>query len=475
MSGRRPGASASRRAERSPKEAEVSASHSPSRSLPSTVRSASALCLALLLLLAGAIALHAESFIWVDQKGVTHITDDPAAVPDHARSDRGADVDRLRGLWSSELTGPVPVTPPGSSGSSHDRVTRLVAGAVQDISRGETARAAATLRAALRLEPRRPEPHWYLASLDHRRGRYASAAEHLQTFLAAAGPQYGQWRALAQRRIGELADERRLADESTARQPLELVITESPHFRIQLDSELSRVKADYANTALGFLDDARVSVSDRIGVSPLEPLGVVFYGRAAYSRAYRHRFSFQTVGFFDGRIHVSSPAHPTGALRSLLFHEYTHAVFRDQTGGDRPYWLNEGLAEQIERAARSHPVSTRSERSSLRMRIEAGDWIPLRRLAPSFSGLSDADARAAYLESAVAVELIESRTDRAGRAQLLGRLGEGLSADQALYEAIGLDTKGLDAAVQARILSEFPAAMANDGLLGDEDGSSDEG
>jgi len=421
---------------------------------------------ALVLLLACASALQAETFIWVDEHGITHISDVAAAVPEEARGEQRSDVDRLRGLWSNDLTGPPPVTPPGSSGSSADRVTRLIAGAVQDISRGETARATATLQAAVRLEPRRPEPYWYLAMLDHRRGRYQAAAEHLKTFLSMAGPEWSRWRRVAQRRLQELRDERRLADERTDRAPLELLVTDSPYFRIQLDSELTQVTANYANTALSFLDDARTSVSRRIGVSPLEPLGVVFYGRAAYSRAHRHRFSFRTVGFFDGRIHVSSPAHPTAELRSLLFHEYTHAVFRDQTGGDRPYWLNEGLAEQIERAARSQPVSTRSERASLRLRIEAGDWIPLRRLAPSFSGLSNDDARAAYLQSAVSVEVIESRTDLAARARLLQQIGRGFSADQALYEAIGLDTAGLDSAVRERILSEFPAAIIDEKLLG---------
>ncbi len=197
-------------------------------------------------------------------------------------------------------------------------------------------------------------------------------------------------------------------------------------------------------------------MSRTVGVTPLEPLGVVFYGRAAYSRAHQHRFSFQTVGFFDGRIHVASPAHPSAELRSLLYHEYTHAVFRDRTGGDRPYWLNEGLAEQIERAARHHPASTRSERASLRARIAADEWIPLRVLAPSFSGLDDEDARAAYLQSVVTVAWIGSRTSRDERAQILTRIGEGRSADQALYEVLGLDTQGVDAAVQTQILSEFP-------------------
>ena len=54
------------------------------------------------------------------------------------------------------------------------------------------------------------------------------------------------------------------------------------------------------------------------------------------------------------------------------------------------------------------------------------------------------------------VGYIESQTDVARRRRLLERLGEGFSIDQALYEAMGVDTDGLDAAVQRAIRSEFP-------------------
>ncbi len=423
---------------------------------PPSSRTRSAILLLALLLVVPA-RLGAETFVWVDEQGVTHLSDDATAAPEGARRSDGDDVDRLRALWGTDLTGPVPRTPPGSSSSREGRVLRLLAGAVHDLKRGERARATAALNSALRLAPRRPEPHWYLALLARERGRYQSAAEHLRDFLATAGPELASWRVSAEQRLEFLRDERRLADESLARAPLRLLRTESPHFRIQLDSELSQASAGYASRALNYLEGARESVSAQIGVEPLEPLGVVFYGKAAYARAHRHRFSFQTVGFFDGRIHVSSPAHPSGTLRPLLFHEYTHAVFRDHTGGDRPYWLNEGLAEQIERGARKHPASTRSERASLRAAITAGEWIPLRRLAPSFSGLSDARARSAYLEAVVVVEWISARTERAERARLLESIGEGLSADQALYGILGLDTDGIDQAVRESILAEFPA------------------
>ncbi len=405
---------------------------------------------------ATAAAAGGEHFIWVDTDGVTHITGDPAAAPSELRHPNDWDWERTRALWDDGVTGSRTVTPPGASGTEADRVTRLLRAAVHDLERGERSRAVVTFQSVLRLEPTRPEAHWYLALLDRQRGRYDASEAHLRSFLSRAGDDLERWRRLAKDRLRALDDERRLADARNLHGEMRLILRESPNFRIRVDAELDAIRVDYAATALEYLEDARRQVSEKLGVQPQEPLGVVIYGRARYEEQHRHRFSFATVGFFDGRIHVASPAHPSEQLRSLLFHEYTHALFREQTGGDRPYWLNEGLAERIERSARNLPSSTHSERVALRAGIEMDSWIPLRAIARSFSGLSDSDARIAYLEAVMAAGWLEERTTREQRARLLTRLGEGFSIDQVLHELVGLDTEGLDAAIREEIRSEFP-------------------
>ncbi|MGH0038030.1 MAG: peptidase MA family metallohydrolase [Myxococcota bacterium] len=429
------------------------ARHNPPHSARLPARLLGAAGAAAVLLLGAQAA--GESFVWVDEDGVTHLSNRPPE-DEAPRLHEGDDVESLRALWGDHRAGPAISTPAGASGGEDDRATRLLRAAVHDLKRGETARAGATLRSVARLAPERPEAHWYLALLSRQRGRYDAAAEQMRAFLSRAGPELAAWRERAERALAALDDERRLADESRPRGRLQLASYSSDHFRLQVDRDLGGQGSAYATRAMGFLEDARLQVSEVLGVEPEEPLGVVFYGKAAYQQAHAHRFSFRTVGFFDGRIHVSSPAHPSDELRSLLFHEYTHAVFREQTGGDRPYWLNEGLAEQIEREARRQPVSTRSERASLNARLRDGRWIPLRRLGPSFSGLSDDDARAAYLQAIVAVQWLEANTTRDQRARLLAGIGRGLSADQALYEILGLDVDGVDAAVQDHVRSEFP-------------------
>jgi len=418
----------------------------------SRVRLSPAALLALALWVA--VPSAAELFVWVDEAGRTHVTDDPDAVPAPQRAAAGQGPER-EGLWDDGLTGP-PVRPaPGSTSGEGDRVVRLLRGAVDDLRRGETARATAALRSVLELEPGRAEAHWYLALLDRQRGRFASAEEHLRAFLAGAGEDLESWRESARRRLAELEDERALAVTPEA-DSVRMVRTTTPHFEILYDTALVNAGSGYLQTVTRYLEGARTRVGERLGVFPAEPTRVLFYGKGAYRRAHMHRFSFRTVGFFDGRIHVASAAHPGGELRSLLNHEYTHALFREVVGSDRPMWLNEGMAEVSERSARGQPPLSRGERSALRQRIAAGRWIPLERLIPGFGGLDDADARIAYLEGIAATLWIERHTDRKGRARLLVLLGRGSDLDNALRPVVGVGLAGLERSLQDEILAEFP-------------------
>ncbi len=414
------------------------------------------LCLLAAFLLANPAA--AEFYTWVDEEGHTHMTDDPGAVPPRFRE--GASGAPLESLWDDGFRGPPLLSSPGSTSSDGDRAVRLLRGAADDLSRGETARATTALRAVLALEPDRAEAHWYLALLDRQRGRFDSAEQHLRAFLASAGEDMATWRASAERRLAELEDERVLAaPPPTDQDGLQMVRTASPHFRILYDVALGQASADYLATVSRYLEEARAGVGVRLGVYPGEPTRVFFYGKGAYRRAHAHRFTFRTVGFYDGRIHVASAGHPGGELRSLLHHEYTHALFREVVGSDRPMWLNEGLAELSERASRGQPSLSRGERSTLHRRVVAGSWIALARLGPGFGGLGDEEARLAYLESIAAARWIEAHTDADQRARILVRLGQGSDADHVLRSVLKLDVEGLERALQAELRSEFPSAV----------------
>lgn len=397
----------------------------------------------------------AELWVWVDEEGRTHVTDDEAKVPGEARARDGGGAG-LDALWGGRVHGPAP--PPAARGSSRpqDRAASLVRSALDDLQRGESGRAAAALEGALRADPGNVEAHWYLALLDRQRGRFDSSQRHLEAFLARAGDEHDDWRESARRRLAAVGDEKRLSAAQAAEGPLRLAAAESPHFRIQYDARLGEARADYARTVTRYLEEAYAHARRRLGVAPAEPTGVVFYGKAAYLAAHEHRFSFPTVGFYDGRIHVASAAHPAGELRALLFHEYVHAVFAERTSGHRPFWLNEGLAELAERASSAQEPLSRRERAILHERIASGDWIPLGELTTGFGGLREGAARLAYLESTAAAAWISERATPERIAALLDQLAAGASPDAALRAAVGIDTAGIDAAVRAAIAAEFP-------------------
>ncbi len=401
-------------------------------------------------------AAQAYTYLWLDEAGVTHATGDPASVPSSARARLVPEGEARTRLWEDGLAGPPPPSGHDGTHSDADRARRLVRGALGDLGRGEVARAATALAAALALAPNTAEAHWYLALLAQQRGHLDDAAGHLRDFLATAGEGLEPWRASAARRLAALSDEERLARPGSRSAPLARMAQDHPRFRLEVDPALVAGERGYLDTVLRYLEEARDWGTTHLGVVPAEPTGVVLYGRAAYQQAHRHRFSFQTVGFYDGRVHVISAAHPSAELRALLFHEMLHALFHERAGSDRPYWLNEGLAELSGRAARHQQGLSASEREALRSAIDDGRWIPLAGLSAGFAGLSDPAARAAYLESTAAAAWVVARTDAAARASLLQRLADGVSEDDALRTAVGRDTHGIDTAVRAEIEAEFP-------------------
>jgi hypothetical protein len=430
------------------------------------VRLAPVIPLLMLPLLCAVPPAGASLQAWVDAEGRTHLGGTPArgdapaqagpaSDPAAPSADPGPGIDTLRSLWRDGVRGAPLDTPAGASSREEDRVLRLLRDAAQDLERGETTRAATILRDVLRLSPGRPEAHWYLALLEGQRGHLDASEDHLRRFLTVAGDDLEPWRAEARLRLARLGDERRL--QAGPPGELRLARIEAPGFRLEVDETLQRTSPGFAPAVLRFLAEARSSVGGRLGVEAPGPTGVVLYTKAAYRSAHRQRFSFPTVGFFDGRIHVASSVHPEQELQRVLFHEYTHALFRESVGSDRPFWLNEGLAELSERALSGTAPLSRSERAFLRRAIAAGEWIPLRRLAPSFGGLTPDEARLAYLQGTAAAAWIEERTDRAARGRLLGLLREGRGDDAALGAVIGLDTDGVDGALRSAILAEFPA------------------
>ncbi len=125
----------------------------------------------------------------------------------------------------------------------------------------------------------------------------------------------------------------------------------SRHFQFSFSPE---IPARALRRALNFLERAYGEVGRSLGmVYPPTPIQVIVYSAKEFSDATQ---AGQHIGaLYDGKIRI--PLYDTqGALlddaelKQRLYHEYTHVVVRFVAGNRVPWWLNEGLAEEMSRA-----------------------------------------------------------------------------------------------------------------------------
>jgi hypothetical protein len=126
-------------------------------------------------------------------------------------------------------------------------------------------------------------------------------------------------------------------------------------------------------------------------------------------------------------------------------HELTHLVIHQATDnpyGDIPRWLDEGLAVYM-----SGELDTdwRDYRNLVATSAKGGKLMTLQTLSSSFPADSE-QAGLAYAQSGVVVEFIIEHYGQDAMARLLEIFSEGALYDDALEQALDVDTWGLDSA-----------------------------
>jgi hypothetical protein len=145
-------------------------------------------------------------------------------------------------------------------------------------------------------------------------------------------------------------------------------------------------------------------------------------------------------------------------------HELTHLVIHQATKnpfGDIPTWLDEGLAVYMS-GELDTDWSGGQDREFVARSAEQGKLMTLQTLSSSFPADSE-QARLAYAQSGLIVEFIIKHYGKEAMAQLLEIFSKGSLADDALKQALGVDTWGLDNAWRQSIgapLLETPAPAA---------------
>lgn len=403
--------------------------------------------IALLLLIVAAF-LPNEVAVWVDREGQTWLTDRELTDPGAER----VSPEDLAIHWNGHRTGD-PLPRGTRSSNEDDRYLSAVLSARADVERGDLQIALRALRRLLREQPTRPEAALLLAQVERHRGRLEPAREALDAVLSTASRVPDRWRDAATRERAEIDQELVLAKARDG-QTWETHSHESRNFLVTFDHQFAG--RAYGEQVVEVLEQARAAMHVQMGRTLTRPLEVRLYTRAHYLEAYQHRFGFATVGFYDGAIHVVSAKRPRNELYALLVHEYVHALFKEATGSHQPFFLNEGIADRAEEAARGRKQLSREEWRRLVDALRNDEWIPLESLVQGFSGLKGAQALLAYLESRATIELIEGKRPGAVAAFLDGcAAGEGWQ--KALREATGWDARGLEVALQDEVRSRFAA------------------
>ena len=104
--------------------------------------------------------------------------------------------------------------------------------------------------------------------------------------------------------------------------------------------------------------EARREVGSDFAYWPKHKVVALVYSADSF-HALRQETPEWVGGQFDGKIRVPLPNRQMSPqmVRQILYHEYTHAVIYDLTGGNCPTWLNEGLAEYEGRKQLAGPVA----------------------------------------------------------------------------------------------------------------------
>jgi hypothetical protein len=399
-----------------------------------------------LLVIAVAALLPSEVAIWVDRAGNTLLTDRDAPTPGAER----ITPEDLAIRWENRRLGP-PLPRGTSSSNDDDRYLSAVLAARGDVERGDLQAGLRSLRRLQRDYPTRAEAALLLAQVERHRGRLEPAREALDGVLSTASRVPERWREAALRERSEIDQELALAKARDG----EIWTTQSldsKHFLLTYDHQFAG--REYGEQVVEVLEQARSEMERQLGRTLSKPLEVKLYTRAHYLEAYQHRFGFATVGFYDGAIHVVSAKRPRNELYALVVHEYVHALFKEATGSHQPFYLNEGIADRAEEAARGRPQLSREEWRRLLDALRAGEWLPLDSLVQGFSGLKGAQALLAYLESRAAIELLEARHPGSVAAFLAACAG-GETWQAALSSSTGWDTRGLERALQDEVRSRF--------------------
>jgi tetratricopeptide (TPR) repeat protein len=279
-------------------------------------------------------------------------------------------------------------------------------GDVQLLER-EPRAAAETYRRVIVLEPRNADAYGRLGEAYNSLGDLEAALSEWARALAIRPEDAG-----LRQRMDQVRREAQLLSHHRSR--------DSQHFRVIYEGQR---REDVGQELLQILERAYTDVGYDLGAYPPYEVQTIFYSEVDFTASH--------YGLLDGKIRVGlrglTLANPQ--LRSILYHEYAHAlIYAISRGNNPPRWLHEGLAVHVER-------QREAEFKQEAIRQARAGAVPALEASP-------------YVHGSVAVELLIERYGLSAIRQILRRMGEGLPFAQAFQETLRLDVPTLQESVR---------------------------
>jgi hypothetical protein len=286
--------------------------------------------------------------------------------------------------------------------------------ATELLKTGSQVEAERIARIGVETDPAAARPREALGSIAYARNEVADAASEWNHGLSS-NPQDWKLRDLVSKVQVELASLKQYRTRSSA------------HFVLSFQGDEDR---DIADAVLSDLEEAYQRVTVLYAFKPSDQVPVVIYPNEAFDRL--EGKTPWAAGFFDGKVRAGSSgasAHPS-AFRSLLAHEYGHAVLhRAVRGAEVPAWFNEGLAQVAEGILEPQVELT----------CPFGHGVPLVELRGPFGSLPGnlQQIHISYLTALHAAERLIAWRGRGAVQEILQRMGKGESFEQAFEHATG--------------------------------------
>ncbi|MCL4821507.1 MAG: hypothetical protein KJ067_20425 [Vicinamibacteria bacterium] len=192
------------------------------------------------------------------------------------------------------------------------------------------------------------------------------------------------------------------------------------------------VNAPLGNEVLRILTAAWEEFARRLAAEPAEPVTVVLETGQAWADERVPEWAAAVNAPEAIRVPTGGVERPSPAMARLLRHELAHSFVTARTGGNCPYWLQEGVSQWLEGGDPAR------EDAAMARRLRAGKFGAILQLEGPFVAMDEAEAQVAYAQSLSAVAHVLRLVGEEGLVRLLATLGDRVPAEEALPEVLRL-------------------------------------